>query len=81
MWGRNVDFLARSGHSLFRSTRQVVPTAPRCSSIGGIVRKRQFETTFLVAENTALLASAGTVMPVIFVPLKDCFGWPDFWPD
>jgi hypothetical protein len=71
--------LARSGHSLLRRTSRVALTAPRSFSIGGIVRKRQFETTFLVAENAALVASArignaghfdGTV--------KDWFGWSDF---
>ena len=52
--GSNVRFW-RSSHSLLRSTSRVVLTAPRSFSIGGIVCKRQFETTFLVAENAAKL--------------------------
>ncbi len=42
-----------------RSTSRVVLTSPRSFSIGGIVRKRQFETTFLVAENAALVDERG----------------------
>jgi hypothetical protein len=54
---------AISKHQASRSDRPKVILDRRHSP------QAQLETAFLVAENAALVAGAGTVMPVIFVPL------------